>query len=208
MCTQDESIPEPILFSSLSANDDYSESESTCKRTNCRRKSRKNNDDDDLPGMRSKFMLEGVRQELYNLQLENVELRRVVMDNVDPPEVAERILRNCEAPPIDIFLPSIVLEDEEEKRRFDEDDDDVENPKSEDASYKRKLKTKQKGKKNSSSRSLSSRSSSSIEKKRKSKSKKHQQEKCESDYKAVLEMNFELDNNEFLVEAFRKGYAY
>ena len=64
---------------------------------------------------RTKFMLEGVREELYNLQRENEILRRLVQENIKPLELAESILTAAEAPPVDVYLHSSVLMDEIEE---------------------------------------------------------------------------------------------
>ena len=64
---------------------------------------------------RTKFLLEGVRQELYDLQRENERLRLLVRQYIAPLDLAEEILAKAEAPPVDIYLRSSVLMDEEEK---------------------------------------------------------------------------------------------
>jgi hypothetical protein len=67
-----------------------------------------------LTGVRSKFILEGIRQELYHLQRENEKLRKIVKTRIHPSDVAEQILLECEYPPVDIFLRSSILTEEEE----------------------------------------------------------------------------------------------
>lgn len=64
---------------------------------------------------RTKFMLEGVRQELYDLQRENKALRLMVKEHIKPLNLAERILVESEAPPVDMFLMSSVLMDDEQQ---------------------------------------------------------------------------------------------
>mmetsp|Transcript_10444 Transcript_10444/g.13212 ORF Transcript_10444/g.13212 Transcript_10444/m.13212 type:complete len:201 (+) Transcript_10444:79-681(+) len=93
--------------------DTDAKSEKTDKRNNLandERKSRKNR-----TGIRSKFILEGIRQELYHLQRENEVLRRIVQERVQPIELAESILLECESPPVDIFLRSSILMEDETK---------------------------------------------------------------------------------------------
>ena len=101
----------PALFSAES--DDSSAK--TFKKSN-RRICRKGiSSDKSRSGMRYKFMLEGVRQEFYDLQKENAYLRKVVMDNIMPRGIAEKILNTTESPPADIFLRSSILLDKEDE---------------------------------------------------------------------------------------------
>lgn len=68
-------------------------------------------------GLRFKFMLEGTRRELMNLQRRNEQLRAIVREYIRPLDVAEEILRNAQAPIHDIFLPSSILLDDEMELR-------------------------------------------------------------------------------------------
>lgn len=109
---QEERKFEKVLFSSASGYD--SGSEDTFKRSNCGRR-RRGQTDRSESSLRDKFMLEEVHQELSQLQMENAELRQIVIEKIEPPQLAEKILRDCEAPTIDIFLPCIVMENDEAK---------------------------------------------------------------------------------------------
>jgi hypothetical protein len=66
-------------------------------------------------------MLEGVRQELHDLQRQNAYLREVVMNNITPREIAVEILNTVESPPVDIFLRSSILLDNEDECISEED---------------------------------------------------------------------------------------
>ena len=186
----EEAKSQKVLFSSQSAYDYDSESENTFKRTNCTRKTkgRKRQNEEDS-GLRSKFLLEGIRQEVYNLQMENTELRKIVMENVDPPHVAEQILLECESLPVDIFLPASTMNDDElvEEQSIEDDGEDRD-----------KHQALKPGRK--SPRSLPSLETDTT-------SKTTEESKCEYYYR-TLELEFESDKNEFLVEAFSRGYAY
>jgi len=98
-----EQLPSLVRFSCQDDEDD-----ATAKKSN-RRLGRKESKG------RTKFMMEGVRQELCDLQRENEILRMLVREYIAPMEVAERILAEAEAPPVDIYLRSSVLMDEAER---------------------------------------------------------------------------------------------
>ena len=187
----DKTKAQKALFSSQSAHGYDSESESTFKRTNCSRgtkKGRKRQNEEDS-GLRSKFLFEGVLQEVYNLQMENAELRRMVVENVNPPHVAEQILLECESLPVDIFLPTSAMNDDELVEEQSNEDDGENGDKHEASKPGRK-----------SPRSLSSLEGDTT-------SKTTEESKFEPYYR-TLELEFETDKNEFLVEAFSRGYAY
>lgn len=171
-----------VLFSSATSCGYESESDCTYKRTNCGRRKGgpKGQKDEPDSGLRFKFMLEGIRQELYQLQRENADLRNIVVDNVEP-EAAEHILRDCEAPPVDIFLPTSLMEDDEEK---EVQDDEIHANRS--SLIPQKSKT----------------SHDKIKNESKSNSPQNESH-CRS-----FELNFEQDKEEFLAEAFQRGYAY
>lgn len=107
-------MTEPLKQVRFTSNIDCDGSAKTDKRNNLRgrRKSRNNAES----GIRSKFVLEGVRQELYHLQQENEQLRRIIMQRIDPPDLAEQILLDCQSPPVDIFLGSSMLMEEDETK--------------------------------------------------------------------------------------------
>lgn len=103
-----ELLRQQVRFTSLT---DCDGSTKTDKRNNLKSKSKSKKN----AGVRSKFFLEGIRQELYALQQENEQLRRVIMQCITPPELAEKILLECESPPVDIFLRSSMMMEEEEE---------------------------------------------------------------------------------------------
>ena len=108
-----------VRFTSNVDCDSSLKSEKTDKRNNVRRKSRGNAK---VTGVRSKFFIESIRQELFHLQQENALLRRIVIAQINPPSLAEQILLECESPPVDIFLrSSIVMEEDETKADESED---------------------------------------------------------------------------------------
>lgn len=71
---------------------------------------------------RNKFMFEGVRLELMELQKENEYLKSLVREKISPMSLAETILKEAEAPVVDIFLQNSVLLDEADE--FDESFDE------------------------------------------------------------------------------------
>ena len=127
MLHSDRTHPVLVCFTGEIGDD-----EETQKKSNtCRRSGRK-----EVPKrksrMRSKFMLEAVRQELLDLQKENEVLRAIVKQFIRPVDIAERILLDAEAPPVDIFLQSCILKDEieEYEDKVIEKKADVENDRS------------------------------------------------------------------------------
>lgn len=71
---------------------------------------------------RNKFLFEGVRLELMELQKENEYLKSLVREKISPMSLAETILKEAEAPVVDIFLQNSVLLDEADE--FDESFDE------------------------------------------------------------------------------------
>lgn len=67
---------------------------------------------------RNKFLFEGVRLEMMELQKENEYLKSLVREKITPMSLAETILKEAEAPVVDIFLQNSVLLDETDE--FDE----------------------------------------------------------------------------------------
>lgn len=67
---------------------------------------------------RNKFLFEGIRLELMELQKENEYLKSLVREKISPMSLAETILKEAEAPVVDIFLQNSVLLDEADE--FDE----------------------------------------------------------------------------------------
>ena len=61
---------------------------------------------------RNKFLFDGVRQELLDLQRENEQLKILIWERIKPLQLAEMVLKDAEAPSIDIYLQSSVLMDE------------------------------------------------------------------------------------------------
>ncbi len=106
----DSTIPKQVRFASNVESD--SKSVKTDKRNNLAHRRKKNKK---ITGIRSKFILEGTRQELYHLQRENEVLRRIIQERIQPIELAESILLECESPPVDIFLRSSMLTEYETK---------------------------------------------------------------------------------------------
>ena len=82
----------------------------TFKKSN-RRINRAVSSHDKRSDVRYKFMLEGIRQELYQLQQQNAFLRKIVINSIMPRELAEEILVCAESPKVDIFLGSSILSD-------------------------------------------------------------------------------------------------
>ena len=95
--------PSIVRFSASIGADDATEKKSNTRKN--RPKSKR----------RNKFLLEGVRQELLNLQRENEYLRILIRERIRPIDLAEKILAEAEAPPVDIYLKSSVLMDEEKE---------------------------------------------------------------------------------------------
>ncbi|GFH61471.1 predicted protein [Chaetoceros tenuissimus] len=71
---------------------------------------------------RNKFLFEGIRLELMELQKENEYLKSLVREKISPMSLAETILKEAEAPVVDIFLQNSVLLDEADE--FDESFDE------------------------------------------------------------------------------------
>lgn len=108
-----------LRFTSNVDCDGSLKSEKTDKRHNLRRKSKGNTK---VSGVRSKFFIESIRQELFHLQQENEILRKIVIAQINPPSLAEQILRECESPPVDIFLRSSMVMEEDETKADESDD--------------------------------------------------------------------------------------
>ena len=107
-------MTEPVEQVRFASNIDCDGSVKTDKRNNLRR--RRKNRNNQVSGIRSKFVLEAVRQELYHLQQENEQLRSIIMHRINPPDLAEQILLDCQSPPVDIFLRSSILMEEDETK--------------------------------------------------------------------------------------------
>jgi hypothetical protein len=71
---------------------------------------------------RNKFMFDGLRQELRDLQRENETLKMIVREKIQPIEVAQMVLKVAEAEPVDIFLTSSILMDEADEFREKSED--------------------------------------------------------------------------------------
>lgn len=113
----DKEYTNQVRFISNADCDESVKSTRTDKRNNL--KSSKNRKKSS--GVRSKFFLEGIRQELYHLQKENELLREIVMNRIYPKSLAEEILCECESPPIDIFLRSSILMEDDESNDVESD---------------------------------------------------------------------------------------
>ena len=112
-------LPKQVRFASSITHNDDNESAKTDKIHNLRRGRRKSRR---ITGVRSKFILEAMRQELYHLQTENEKLRKIVIQRVNPVELAESILLECESPPVDIFLRSSMVMEEDETKGGEEEE--------------------------------------------------------------------------------------
>ena len=106
-------MTEPVEQVRFTSNIDCDGSVKTDKRNNLRQRRGRLST---VCGIRSKFVLEGARQELYHLQQENEQLRTIIMQRIEPPELAEKILLECQSPPVDIFLSSNMLMEEDETK--------------------------------------------------------------------------------------------
>lgn len=117
--TMSESLDPEILTQVIFTSNlvDCDGSAATDKRNNRRRQLKRNSRKSrNTGGVRSKFLLEGIRQELFHLQRENDTLRNIVIARIEPASLAEDILRTCESPPVDVFLRSTMLMEEEETK--------------------------------------------------------------------------------------------
>lgn len=115
MTNPDYLMPSRVTFTGQNEDNDDVASLRTEKKSN-RRRTRANSTapvDGKKSSIRYKFMLEAVRQELLDLQKENELLRIIVRERISPLELAEQILKDAEAPAVDIHLPSSVMMDEE-----------------------------------------------------------------------------------------------
>lgn len=104
---------DPILFS---RNSQSKFDDDECTYRTCNSRPRKS-------GLRSKFMLEGIKLELMRLKRQNEQLRKIVREHIKPIDVAIDILKRSEVPIKDIFLQSSILLDDQ--REFEEDGEDT-----------------------------------------------------------------------------------
>ncbi len=104
----------PSLVKFTSCEDECENDDATQKKSNVRmNRGIINYTDKFRSNIRSKFLLEAVRQELHDLQRENELLRIIVRERIRPLDLAEEILAQAEAPPVDIYLKSSILMDDE-----------------------------------------------------------------------------------------------
>lgn len=105
---------------------DSSTSSSSKKSKKKKSKSKKSKSDSKKSGVRTKFLLESLRQDYYSLQDENNKLREIIMERL--PSAANAIIAEC-CPPrkkvssideLGQMMPNMTIEEGDE----DEEDDD------------------------------------------------------------------------------------
>jgi len=116
MARENPDITMPSLVKFSSCEDDGENDDATQKKSNVRmNRGIEDHTNKFRSNIRSKFLLEAVRQELLDLQRENEMLRIIVREHIRPLDLAEEILAQAEAPPVDIYLKSSILMDDEDQ---------------------------------------------------------------------------------------------
>jgi hypothetical protein len=123
-------VPNSIdVTSSSSSKSDSKKREKKSKKGSSSSSGKKSGESSKKSGVRTKFLLESLRQDYYNLQDENNRLRDIILSRL--PNAANAILAEC-CPPrkkvssideLGAMMPNMTIEEGDEEDEEDDDDE-------------------------------------------------------------------------------------